>query len=200
MHHGGGGSGGISGGDLALQLGVQQILVALDLDVADQIGVVHQNGAVQVIVGAVAQGVAPALDEVGVLGADVILEHMLVLGIGGFTAAEHHVAVGSVALGVDTGQQFTGTAGDDLDLDAIALLEQRNHGVDLCVGSGRVNNELLLLCCAVAVGVGVPVVLLRAAGDQRHSGDQCQKHGQHSLDTFHVFILLFCFSRGVPLL
>ena len=195
VHHSRGGGGGIGRGDLALQLGVQQILIALDLDVADQVGVVHQDGAVQIVVGAVAQRVAAALDEVGVLGADVILEYVLVLGIGGLAAAEYHVAVGGVALGVDTGQQLAGTAGDDLDLNAVALLEQGNHRIDLRIRGSRVDHELLFLCRR-AVIAGSGLVLLGAAGCQRQSCRQCQKQGQYSLDTFHVFMLLFCFLRG----
>src|SRR5699024_3109003 len=43
--------GGVGGGDLALQLGVQQILVALNLDVPDQVGIHNQNAAVQNVAG-----------------------------------------------------------------------------------------------------------------------------------------------------
>ena len=123
---------------------------------------------------------------------------MCVLGVGGFTAAENHVGIGVVAFCIYTGQQFAGAAGDDFDFNAVLFLKQGDDCVDLCLGSGGVNHQLVrLLRCSGGICSGsICSGSLSAATACQQTDDhgQSDQEGENFACKLHFHLLLFlCF-------
>ena len=139
------------------------------------------------------------------------MEHVTVLRVGGLTTAEHHIAIGGVALCVDAGQQLTGAAGDDLHLDAVALFKQGNDRVHLRVcGRGIDDEDLFLLHRGGILVRGGSLTgrlgFRRGGGALTAAGRQAQRHGKHQkqydrfFHRFHCFLSFFfyCLFRYRP--
>ena len=142
------GVGGVGSGNLALQSRVQQIFVALDLDVADEVGVDDEDTAVQHIAGDEAALVLVGVDDVCIVGGNIRLPQVLVGVHQRPGAAEQDICVGIVLFGLDTLDQFAGAGLNQLDVDAVFLLKQRNGGVQQTLRVGRVDHEVAAALCS----------------------------------------------------
>ena len=142
------GVGRVGGGDLTLQRRVQQVFVALDLDVADKVGVDDEDAAVQHVAGDEAALILVGIDDVAVVGRDIRLPQILVgvhLRPG---TAEQDVGVGVILLGLDALDQLAGAGLDQLDIDAVLFLEQGDGGVQQAFRVGRVDDEVAAALCS----------------------------------------------------
>ena len=146
---GAGRSGGVAHGDLALQLRLQQVGVALDLNAQlFQQGIVQDEAAAagQVAVGHVAVGVvAVVLVQVCLVGGNVGLPQIGVLLVEvEVDGTPVDISLRVLLLGLNTGQHVAGAHGLQLHLNVGVLdLEAVGQGaVDLGVRVGRVDDQL----------------------------------------------------------
>ena len=128
--------------DLALELGVEQVGIAVDLDVADEVGVDHDDGGHAVKAGEVAFHVAVLLIEGVLIGAGVILEILAAVFHGADGAGPENIALGIFAFGGDALKGVARAHGEALGLDAGIGLKHGQHVFNHGSGQRAVQNQL----------------------------------------------------------
>ena len=216
----GAGGGGVGKGDLALPLGVGQVLPGLgEVGLGHQVGVNQehhgQGGLADPQVLGIIQAGVQQVDAGGLIG----LEVLLVGGQGVGAAAPEYVGHGGGGLGGDAVEQVAGAVGHHVHLNVRILvlkhLDARVQGIAVMGGvDGQLAGVVLGLLLAVAGGLGLGgSALSRSAGlagllggvgvFSAGAGHQAQRHhaGQQQGDPlfhFHVFHSSICRCRRRP--
>ena len=162
----------ISENDLALQRRIEQIRIAVDLDVADQIGVDHDDRRHAVKAGQVAFHVLVFVVERILVHAGIILEILAAVLDSADRAGPENVALRLLAFSRDALERVARAHRQALGLDAGIRLKHRQHVFDHGRGQRAVQNQL--------------------AGRRRlfsHRGSHTaheQRAQQHSKDPLHI--------------
>ena len=130
-------------GDLALERRIEQILITLDLDVADQLGIHHEYAR------NLREWRHPAIRHLDILverrflGRVVNLEELLRRAERRHGAPPHHVAQRISRLSLDTLEQFARTGGHDFGLNACRRLEFLDQRLDEHERMRTIDHQLL---------------------------------------------------------
>ena len=179
----GGGSGGVGLNDLALELRLEQVGIAVHINaqLSEQFGVLDEADVLIGEVGVVAVGFDCAV--IGVLRGVLLKQVDVLVAVGLGETAEDDVGLRIFLFGVDTGGQLTERAADELNIDVgVKLVEDVEEHLVVNIGLRAVYDDSAGKRGLLGGGLGVGCGSFRCGGfgwgGLLAAGAQHEDHGQ----------------------